>query len=460
MPSYSDRWGLSILGPGDSLQDDGYKFTDSDRRLIDRLLQVATETHRHTGGTSADNTPGAGPNLAVDPSGGSIAASLRLYYQYTIVDPDGNESAASPIATIDTPTAVREPQAPTSTTITGSGNLEPGTYSYVCSAYVSATTLETKAQNSVPAVVYGTNPSNSVQLTLPDLPLGASGLNIYRRAPSGLHYLWLASVAAPSSGDQYLDDGTVTPDYDRTLPPSNRTSGSNAIQISLPGATPTIADGWSWRIYRTTTPLDWSRAYLDQVNPEGATPSTPVAYVDIGAGTLPGSPPTAAQVIQSPPKIDLTDAAEITGSPPPGLLVTPQTISFNWAGPVAATGGEFTWVCPYEQADIIHCRAYLGVDSTPASVDVITDVNVLRPSAGSSSWESAYSDGPNRPRVLVGDTIGAATVPDLVHLEAGDAISVDVDQAGGGATPTDTDLTVTVLLMAATGSTTTSHVWA
>ena len=39
MPRYTDRWGLSILGSGDSLQSDGFKFTDADRELIDRLLR-------------------------------------------------------------------------------------------------------------------------------------------------------------------------------------------------------------------------------------------------------------------------------------------------------------------------------------------------------------------------------------------------------------------------------------
>lgn len=460
MPRYSDRWGLSILGAGDSLQSDGFKFTDADIRLIDRILTWAAETHRHSGETGADRTPVAALSLLVETTGGSIASGNRLYYRYTVVDADGNESAGSPIQPVDTPSSITAPQAPAPSYIVGSGSLEPGGYSYACSAYKTATTVETKALNSTVIKIPGTNPSNSVSMILPDLPTGATGLNIYRKAPSGMYYLYITSIAAPVTGQVWVDTGAITPTYDRTLPAVNRTSNDNSVVISYPGATPSIPDGWSWNIYRSDNPNDWSRSYLATIGPQGVPLSTPVTYTDLGSATQTGGPPTLAQLINAPPKITLTDAAEIQGSPPPGLLVAPYVVSFCWADTVLAHEGSFTWVCDFEQADVIYCRAYLGVGSTPAADDVIVDVDLWRSGDATPAWVSMFGDGPSRPTVPVGETIGDPAIPALRHLVAGDMLCVDIDQAGGGATPTDTDLTVNILLYVQDGSDTTSYTWA
>jgi hypothetical protein len=460
MARYTDRWDLSVLGPGDTLAGEGYKAVDADRRLIDRLLTYAVEEHHHSGVAGVDRTPVAGPTVTLQTTGGFIPSGTRYYYRYTVIDDAGNESAPSPIQPIDTPLAVAAPNAPALSTITGSGSLQPGTYSYVCSAYKGTNALETKASKSAAATIGGTSSSNSVSMILPDLPLGADGLNVYRKTPSGLHYLYLTSIPSPGSGDTWLDDGSITGDCDRSLPASNRTSNTNAVLVCYPGATPSIPAGWSWRIYRTTAPTNWAHSYLTELTPIGATPYTPVCYLDVGGATQVGQPPTRSQVINAPPKIVLTDAAEIQGVLPPGKAVVPHTVTFTWPGPLTATLGSHMWVCDFDEADIIHCRAYLGVDSVPAATDVIVDVNAYRPSAGSTTWVSAYSDGPDRPRVLVGENVGASTVPGIRHLERGDALSVDIDQAGGGATPTDVNLTVAILLYTKDGSETDSYGWA
>lgn len=459
MPSYTNRWGLSILGSGDSLADDGYKFTDADRRLIDRLLAYASEQHRHTGDSGIDRTPVAALSLMLEPTLGSMPSGTRFYYRYTVTDDDGNESGPSPVATIDTPSSVATPQAPALSYLTGSGSLLPGRYSYVVSAFKGASSLETKAINSAIIAIDGVAVTNSVSMILPDLPLGATGLNIYRRTPSGMHYLFIDSVTAPTSGQVWIDDGATDGDCDRGLPAVNRTSNSSAVDVGFPGATPTVPDGWSWTIYRTDNPSDWGRSFLTEMVPQGATPYTPTAFLDVGGATQVGGPPTQAQVIQAPSKINLTDAAEIAGTLPPGLAVIPHVVTFTQAGPVTSMLGSFTWVCEFDQADIVMCRAYLGVDSVPAADDVIVDVNAYRPSV-SPAWESVYLDGPTRPRVSVGENVGEPAVPEVRHLVAGDLLSVDVDQSGGGATPTDDNLTVNVLLYVQHGSETTSHSWA
>lgn len=459
MPSYTDRWGLSILGPNDTLAADGYKFSDADRRLLDRLLYYAAELHHHTGISGSDTTPAVAPGLTLLPTAGAMPSASRYYYRYTLIDDLGNETAPSPIAAIDSLAALDAPGAPALNYVSGSGSLEPGTYSYVLSAYANATTLETKALNSAVITVPGTQASNEVNLILPALPIGATGLNIYRKSPSGMHYLWITNVASPTNGQVWTDDGSIDGDCDRSLPATNRTSNTSAVRINYPGATPILPTGWTWRIYRSNSALDWSRSYLVDISPQGGGGATPVDYVDVGAGTQIGGPPTNAQVINAPSKIVLTDASEVTGTLPPGRAVVPQIVTLTEPGTVTAGAATFTWICDYDQADILSVRAYLGVNSVPASTDVIVDVNALRP-AVSGSWISIFDDGPNRPTIPVGETASDASTPTHQHLVAGDAVTFDVDQAGGGATPTDHDLTVSLLLYVKSGSETTSYTWA
>ncbi len=456
MPRYTDRWGLSILGSGDTLQADGYKFTDADRRLIDRLLTYATEQHHHTGLTGDDLTPDVALNLVLSDTGGTMAAGSRFYYQYTIVDPLGNESGPSPIGYVDTPSTVEAPSAPVISYLTGGGAIEPGGYSYAVSAYVGASTQETKALNSAYINIPGSSPSNEISLILPTLPIGADGLNVYRKSPSGMHYLWLTSIAGPTSLQEWIDDGSLEGDCDRSLPPVNRTGNTNSITVSLPGATPTIGDGWSWRVYRTVDPANWGRSILTTMTPFGDPLETPLWFVDTGLATDVGAPPAKAQIINSPPKINLTDAAEVQGSLPPGLVVAPHMLTFHRPGPVTAEDGTFTWVCDFDMADVIGVRLYLGADSTPASQDVIADIVALRPSQSSSTWQSLF-DTP--PAIAVGANATALATPDRQHLERGDALSANILQAGGGTPATDTDLTVNVLLYVKDGSETTSYQW-
>lgn len=459
MPRYTDRWGLSVLGSGDSLQADGFKFTDADRRLIDRLLAYAAEGHHHTGLSGEDLTPAAALSLSLNTTGGTIASGARYYYRYTIIDEYGNESAPSPLAYIDTPSTVATPAAPAVSVIAGTGSLQPGGYSYVLSAYKGASTQETKATNSSFINIPGVQPMNQVQMILPNLPQGGDGFNVYRKSASGMHYLWLTSIAAPSPLQTWIDDGSLTGDCDRSLPPVNRTGGTNSITVAFPGATPSIPTGWAWRVYRSVDPSRWGRSRLMDLAPRGTPPETPLSFTDVGLSTEVGGPPAKAQIINAPPKINLTDAAEVTGSLPPGLLAAPQMLTFTKPGPVEAAPGTFTWVCEYDQADLLTVRAYLGIDSTPALRPVIVDILALRPSQGSSTWESVFTPEVPLPEIPVGDNIGGLVEPARKHLERGDALSVDVVQSGGGATPTDVDLSVNLTLMVKAGSETESYAW-
>lgn len=455
MPNYTTRWGLSILGPGDTLNSDGYKALDADRRLMDRLLTVGCEEHRHTGELGSDRTPTAPPGVELKTEGGTMSAGDRYFYAYTVIDDAGNESASSPQTPIDMPAAIAAPNAPALTALVGSGSLLPGTYSYVLSAYAGATTFETKAEGSAVITIFGINPG-SVSIILPDLPLGAEGFNVYRKAPSGLHYLYIDSIPNPVHGSTWVDDGSIEGNCDRSLPPINRTSNANSVIVSFPGATPDLPEGWSWRIYRSTSAQDWSHSYLLDITPVGVVPHTPLEWTDTGIGAQTGSPPVLSQVLNSPPKIRLTDGVEVDGYLPPGLAIVAHTVTFSLAGPVVAGNGSFVWVCDFDVAQIDLARAYLGMDSVPAATPVQVDI-LLRRAAG-GTWNSIFDPG-DYLSIGVGQDIGSTKIPVVTDLELGDQLTVNVVQGGGGATPTDRNLSVNLLMYVRSGPTDATYPW-
>jgi hypothetical protein len=184
-----------------------------------------------------------------------------------------------------------------------------------------------------------------------------------------------------------------------------------------------------------------------------------LSFDDIGLASQVGGPPTTAQLIDAPAKIAMTNGAEVDGALPPGLIVVPQMLTFVAPGVVQAQPGTFTWICDYDMADVVSLRVYLGIGSVPAQQDLIIDLLALRPSAGSSSWESLFTPDTSPPTLPVGQNMANLVVPVRKHLERGDALSVDVLQAGGGPTPTDKDLSVNLLLKVKDGSETESYVW-
>lgn len=445
----TSRFKLSTLGPGDQLQDDGYKFTDSDVRLVDRVLEYAAELHTHSGDSSIDSSPSSGLETTLYTTGGTLPAGIRVFYRYSLIDSNGFESAASPISYISMPDPIVEPDMPALSYTASGGTLQPGQYGYILTAYKTSSTIETKGTNANLILVNQTTALNEITLSMPSLPSGATGFNIYKRGPSSPGYYFLASTASSS----YVDDGSVSVNTARTIPKSNTTNAQNAVDVNIPGATPTVPAGFTWRVYRTLNAANWDASVLADVTDGDPT------YSDVGASTTVGAPLSASQQLGSPPKINLTDVSEVQGYLPPGRNVVPYVASFVIPGPVSVGSGEFVWVCDFDQADIVSCRAYLGVDSTPFSTNVIVDVNRYCPDAATPAWATIFTTQANRPFVPVGEQIGDPAVPDVVHLTQGCMLSVDVDQDGGGSTPTDENLVVNILMYVQLGSITTSHTW-
>lgn len=461
MPAYTNHYGLVKLLPGEKGSVDNYAFYTRNLDSIDLKLFGGNEGHHHNGeaGDLADPVIGLSCTLSATP--GYIPAGVTVRYRFTWVNAAGEETGPSEETTINTPAPIATPGRPIlSAQYDPSGILLGGNYWYILSAWVGNTNQETaggaNAYITLPVPTSNVSP-NAVLLTMPTVPAGADGWNIYKRSPGTTTYNFLDSIEADEL--TYLDDGTVALNCNRSAPNGNNTNASYAVDLVLPGATPTIPAGCTWRIYRTYTVNDWDSSYLAWVVEETFEGSGIIVttYTDIGTATQVGRYPTQSQISGSPDPVDLTDSAEVQGVLPPGKNVIPVTINFTSAGPVEVADGTFIWVNEYDEFDIISVRASLGVDSEPSTTPVIADVKAWN----GSSWNSVIFDAGDRPSVPVGEMIGDRYTldPDVdsVSLDTGHALRVDVMQAGGGATPTDYNLMVTVFALAHAGSTTVTH---
>lgn len=445
MTGRTNRYGLTTLGQGDVMAADGYKFGVLDREAIDWLLAQGAEAHHHNAQSVGLAAPAAALNLALQSTGGALPPGTRIYYKFTWVQ-GGLESTASPEAYIDTPAVVVTPGSPTIVGASSTGTLSPGTYYYVVTAYKSANTLETLASNPNFVALTGTTSQNKATLTMPSLPSGATGFNIYVRKPGQSKYFYQGST----TGSTFVHDGSTAQDCDRSTPTRNATNSSNSVIVSMPGATPSVPGGVTWRLYRTYSPGNYIRSLLHDVVEtvtEGSSVVTPT-YTDIGLSTTNGNPPTVSLTVTNPSKINLAtetqgslDATQITGIPVflhlrlPGLVTVGQSVQ---------------WLNNYGAAAIIEVEKIdlsLRHGTAPASQAVIVDLF-----RGSTSLSPVYTDlfastPSGRPRIAVGDERSAISGSSLgFTVSEGQTLSFRVAQAGGGATPGDYDLTISVWL--------------
>lgn len=440
MAGFTAHFGLETLNQGESFSLNGQKYTTVDRDTIDRLLYAGAEGHRHTGITLVQNNPGSPLALTLNTSVGGLPAATRVYYVYTWVDPSGFETAPSPEAFVDTAPVISAPIAP-SGVASGSGGTLIGSsgYFYALSAFTGSTAAET----TVGASVFITTPAgatSSITLTYPALPVGATGFNIYRRAPGEAGFFFLASVplnvATPPTA--YLDNGTVAETCSRLPAAANATNSTNSVAVTVAGAPPTVPAGFTWNLYRTYVSGSYGNSLLAKVVP--VLGLQPVTTVDTGAATGAGAPPLSTQLIGSPPKVNM--ATDTTGVLAAAQGTFPLVLTFSFPGSVFPQTGLYTWTCEFPTAKIVSARATLARGSHPASTPVIVDV--LKGSGPTPTYTSIYG---TKPQIPVGTQVGAAAVPTTTALVAGDTLSVDITQGGGGASPTDHDLTVNVLLI-------------
>ncbi len=448
----TDHYGLRRLTAGEGFPDGGYQFTDADRVLIDRLLYLGVEGHTHTGTTAPVPTLAA-PTLTLSALSGSIPASTRAYYKYTLVDAEGFETAPSTEVFEDTASQLVEPAAPVLVVTSAGGTLLPGQYFYVLTAYKTTNTSETKALNPGYITVPVGTTTNVITITLPSLPAGATGFNVYRKGPGDSRYLHLESTVSTTT---YEDDGSVEEDCNRTVPVSNTTNSTNSVSVDI-GVVPV---GYTWKLYRTYSAGYYQNTLVHHVVEETAEDSGIITgvYADMGLSALRGTPPVASQAVGGPSAIELTDMAAVSGTLPlAAVSAFPYVAEITVAGTLSAATGTFVWVCEFPQATIQGVRASLGRGYAPATQQVVVDVNIG--DGATPTFSSIFASPSDQPRIHVGAQVGERVVPTArPGMSEGDVLTVDIDQAGGGATPTDRDLTVSLYMLVHGYSDTTSFV--
>lgn len=457
MAGRTPRYGWNTLQQGESLSDDGYKYTFSDRLDMDQKMWLAAEGHHHKGGLQNQVPVPIAPTLTRNPTGGLIPAGTRVYYKISLVGPDGTEGAASVESFIDTPAPVASPAGPTLTFASTGGALLGGDYYYALSAYTGNSTTETRAAGTAFISVNSTTGLNRVTVTFPTLPSGATGFNIYRRAPGEGRYFFLTNInmVGGTPPTTFIDTGAIAENCDRTIPQTNTTNSANSITVGYPITI--VPTGHTWKIYRTYLNGVYTRSLLHWVV-EYTAEATPVvrnSWIDIGIATTTGAPLATVPSMTNPSKIDLSNAAEVQGTLPMGSVSGfPLEVTFDFAGDTTgAVTGLPTWVCEFPTATIISCRAHLGRGLTPSGT---VTVDVLRgPSSATPVFTTIYTTVGNRPKVLSGQTRGARATPDVKTLAVGDLLAVDVISVAG-ATPLARYLTVTIY-MVAEGYPLTSH---
>lgn len=300
MSSITGFYGLQKLAAGDALSVSDYAFTNRNMDVIDRLLNKF-DNALFSGGSVIDD-PSSGPSLDVLTTGGVIPAGRTVRYKFTWVDSWGNETAASPETSITTPPPVARPSQPGSAYLSSGGTLLAGNYFYILSAYVVVNTSETNGSLAA-SLNIPMGSTNRVVLTLPGLPTGADGFNVYRRGPGETQFYYLASInmmiATPPS--TYTDDNSITVSNSRTPSATNLTYSTNIVTVTVPGATPTVPDGYTWKVYRSFISGEWDSSLLNWVRDEtytGSGVTTPSVY-DYGAHSTVGRPPTLTAITSS-----------------------------------------------------------------------------------------------------------------------------------------------------------------
>lgn len=232
MSSRTPFAGLEQLDPGELLSTDGFRFQAINPTLIDRLLQVGAVSHQHDEhAPSPDPEEEAGVSTSL--GGGTIPAGLHLSVGYTWVDGDGGESLLSKIKTVDTATAVADPQLPpTSDLKTDAGTLLAGNYDYAVtvtdglggesplSAAVSVTVLPgPKAR-----VVVG----NLAVIVASVTGLETAEWRLWRRINGGAWYL-----IGQGKGVSVNDNGSLAGDCTVSPPTVSTVLGSNLIDVEV-----------------------------------------------------------------------------------------------------------------------------------------------------------------------------------------------------------------------------------
>lgn len=279
MASESRNFQLQKLGSGDPFGLNDFAFSDRNIEVIDTLLKYLAD-HTHDGAPPPQEGPDTPPalDLVATTVGAGFPSETTIYYRYAHVAPDGTESVASAQSQVTTPEPLPVPEAPVVEWGSASGSLPPGSYLYRVSVWTGTDTLETPAGPIGAVLIPSTASVARAVLTLPDLPTGGDGWNVYRRSPGGVDYQLIASV--PASEGTTFNDGGIAPSGIRFAPTYDTSQNSANVTVTVDS----VPDGWSWRVYRTLVDGSWGQSLLDTM------PDDELTFTDTGMEAFDGSP--------------------------------------------------------------------------------------------------------------------------------------------------------------------------
>jgi hypothetical protein len=325
-------FGLNKFGAEGRLSDEGYKFSQRDRELMDSLFYtLMNHDHRAVASTTLTGPPsGIFLTTTLIQTSGALLAGRNFYYKFSYVDANGNETNASSAVLATTPDVLTPPESQTLETATTGGTLAAGTYKYALAFYQDAGGITTAPNLSSITVPTGTS-TNTITVPLPTVPDDGDGWKIYRKAPGELEYFLLKTVA--DGPTQYVDDGTDSPDCTKKRQTANTTNSTNSIQLDLPPSElPLDQQVVAWRIYRTSTAGSYAAnslvASVVETTTEGGADLV-TTYTDTGGPLSLGLPLQQSSVPRPPPTLDAGDIFDATGDPLPAALAPRGGRAFN-----------------------------------------------------------------------------------------------------------------------------------
>lgn len=370
--------GFNKFGAEGRISDEGYKFSNRDRDLMDTLFQSLL-LHNHNpdivGTSLVGPPPGTAPTLTVSTSGGVLLAGRDYYYKIAYLDVLGNETEAGAAGLVSTPDPLVPPEPQVLTTADTGGTLVPGTYKYALAFYQDAGGVTTAPNTDVIVIPTGTN-TNTVTIPLPTLTDEADGWRVYRKAPGELEYWFLVQVA--SGVTEYVDDGSINPDCTSRRSVANTTNSTNKVTIDLPaGYLPLDLRITGWRIYRASAagsyPANSLVATVVETTTEGGADLV-TTFDDIGEALAQGIPLIQTAVPSPVAQLDAALAFAAASGRLPADLASPGVRAFNLLLPATLAVKDYHQFVPphdmlVERIDGFYLTAPTGL--TP-STDFVT----------------------------------------------------------------------------------------
>lgn len=240
MPNRTPFAGLLRLLAGEPLSTEGYAFSDTDRLVIDRLLQLGARDHRHDEHPAlVHSVDPIDPVVALEDTGGTIASDTDIHVGYTLIDALGGETELNAtVAMVHTQAGMSDPtQAPSLTLDHTSGDLLADTYYYgvtVTDGAGGESGLSSVATFVVPP---GFGNSRLLIADLDDIVAtqGGAGWRLWRQVGGGEWALIATGVAASiyDTGLMCVDSGVQPPPAGGFVSTTNNTS---VLKVTIPSA--------------------------------------------------------------------------------------------------------------------------------------------------------------------------------------------------------------------------------